>query len=205
MGEKGLTGIFFCDTQNGKPDAVDIAEVIKYSEKIPGVAVTWLASKLLLTDPEMITSKIKENKLNQIVIAGDTPGMVKSFFSNAMVLAGNNPDDVVLASFREHGANTRADTELAKSVLACALYGVQFEEAAIPEENTVHPDTVVIGGGIAGIQASLEIANAGKKVYLVERTGTIGGHMAMFDKTFPTRSEERRVGKECRSRWSPYH
>ena len=50
----------------------------------------------------------------------------------------------------------------------------------------MHPATLVVGGGIAGIQAALEIADAGKKVYLVERTGTIGGHMAMFDKTFPT-------------------
>jgi len=52
--------------------------------------------------------------------------------------------------------------------------------------NKVHPNTLVIGGGIAGIQASLEVAKAGNKVYLVERSGTIGGHMAMFDKTFPT-------------------
>jgi heterodisulfide reductase subunit A len=58
--------------------------------------------------------------------------------------------------------------------------------AATPDTTATHPGTLIIGGGIAGIQAALEIADAGKQVYLVERTATIGGHMAMFDKTFPT-------------------
>ncbi len=63
---------------------------------------------------------------------------------------------------------------------------VSFDTATVPKKVSVNPNTLVIGGGIAGIQASLEIADAGQKVYLVEKTGTIGGHMAMFDKTFPT-------------------
>ncbi|MFH2096823.1 MAG: FAD-dependent oxidoreductase, partial [Bacteroidota bacterium] len=81
---------------------------------------------------------------------------------------------------------SKADTERAKAITACAVYGVPFEKAAQPEEYPVNPATLVIGAGIAGIQASLEIANGNQKVYLVEKTGTIGGHMAMFDKTFPT-------------------
>jgi heterodisulfide reductase subunit A len=89
-------------------------------------------------------------------------------------------------SFTEQNATRQKDTALAKAILACAVLDVPFELAAIPDEVDVNPDTLVIGGGIAGIQAALEIANAGKKVFLLERTGTIGGHMAMFDKTFPT-------------------
>ncbi|MBC7293997.1 MAG: CoB--CoM heterodisulfide reductase iron-sulfur subunit A family protein, partial [Thermoleophilia bacterium] len=77
-------------------------------------------------------------------------------------------------------------TVRAKSIVACAVWGVPFPLAAMPDTTPTHPATLIIGGGVAGIQAALEIADAGKRVYLVERTPTIGGHMAMFDKTFPT-------------------
>ncbi len=186
MEGKALTGIFFCDSLNGKRDVINISEVAAYVEKIPQVALSWYASEIPLTDAGTISAKIKENNLKRIVIAGDTPGMVKSFFTRAMAIAGNDPEDIVLASFQEHGAITAADTDQAKAIIACAIYGVPFEEAAAPAETTVHSDTLVIGAGIAGIQASLEIADGNQKVYLLERTGTIGGHMAMFDKTFPT-------------------
>src|SRR5450830_2015803 len=100
--------------------------------------------------------------------------------------AGGDPSEVRLASFRQHGASFGIGTVRAKSVLACATFGVPYGLAAIPDTTATHPGTLVIGAGVAGIQASLEIADAGKQVFLVERTGTIGGHMAMFDKTFPT-------------------
>jgi heterodisulfide reductase subunit A2 len=103
-----------------------------------------------------------------------------------MVLAGGNPDDVRLASFRPHGAVNADLTDRAHGIVACAVCGVPYTLAATPSATRVHPATLVIGGGVAGIQAALEIADAGRQVYLVERTGTIGGHMAMFDKTFPT-------------------
>ncbi len=110
--------------------------------------------------------------------------MVKPFFAEVMAKFGKNGDSLSLASFMEYGAMDNLDK--AKAILYCAIIDVPFDFAAIPEEKDVNPETLVIGGGIAGIQASLEIADAGKKVYLLERTGTIGGHMAMFDKTFPT-------------------
>ena len=121
-----------------------------------------------------------------MVIAGDSPGFFKPAFTRAMALAGGDPREVRLASFQEHGASRGIGTERAKAVLACAVHGVPYALAAVPDTTAVHPATLIIGGGVAGIQAALEIADAGKKVYLVERTGTIGGHMAMFDKTFPT-------------------
>lgn len=186
MEGKAFTGIFFCDSLNGKRDVVNISEVAAYVEKIPQVALSCQLSEIPLTDIGPLVTRIKENNLKRIVIAGDTPGMVKTFFTRAMALSGNDPDDVFLASFQEHGADGAADTDRAKAIIACAIYGVPFEEAADPAKTKVHSDTLVIGGGIAGIQASLEIADGNMKVYLLERTGTIGGHMAMFDKTFPT-------------------
>jgi len=121
-----------------------------------------------------------------VVVAGYSPGFYKPAFTRAISLAGGDVEQVRLASFRENGAMANRPLERAKAVLACAVYGVPFSLAAEPESVPVLADTLVIGGGIAGIQAALEIAEAGFRVHLVERTPTIGGHMAMFDKTFPT-------------------
>jgi len=188
MEEINLTAVYSCDTSsdlsNGNTDAINSPEVLAYAANLPGVSDIWLPSDISLTDPEQVAKKLKKNNLKRIVIAGSNAGMHKSFFSRAMVLAGNNPEDVILASFQEYGANHKGDVERAKAIVACAVYGVPFENAAVPEELPVNPNTLVIGGGIAGIQASLEIAASKNTVYLVEKSPTIGGHMAMFDKTF---------------------
>jgi heterodisulfide reductase subunit A2 len=186
MEEKKLTVIYSCDPTNGSTDHTNSPEVIAYAANLPGVSTIWLPTDISLTDAEQVAREIKKNNLKRIVIAGNNAGMHKSFFSRAMVLAGNNPEDVILASFLEYGASHKSDVERAKAIVACAVYGIPFENAAIPEELPVNPNTLVIGGGIAGIQASLEIAASKNIVYLVEKSGTIGGHMAMFDKTFPT-------------------
>ncbi len=186
MGEKKAIGVFFCNSLNGRSDVVDISEVAAYIKGISDVAEIWHSSDIQLIDTDKVAAKIKEKKINRLIVAGDMPGLEKRFFSKAMISAGNKAEDVILASFREHGAITGADTKRAKAILACAIYGVPFEIAASPEENPVNTNTLVIGGGIAGIQASLEIADANQKVYLVEKSATIGGHMATFDKTFPT-------------------
>ncbi len=186
MGEKELTGIYFCQLSNGHPDALKISELVDYAKGFENVSVVWQPGDFLLSDADHIAARIKENNLNRIVIAGDTPGMVKTFFTKAMAKAGKNPENVILAGFKEHGATTMSKINLAKGVLYCAVLDVPFEAATVPEETPVNTETLVIGGGIAGIQASLEIADGNQKVYLVERTATIGGHMAMFDKTFPT-------------------
>ncbi len=186
MEEKVTTAVCFCQHTNGHTDVVDVSEVAAYAEKIPGVRAVWHTSALPMADTDEITRIVKEAGVERIVLAGAQPGMYKTVFVKSLVAAGKSLDNVVQAGFREHGALKKSDTERAKAIIACAVYGVPFEDAAIPEENDVHPDTLVIGGGISGIQASLEVANGNQKVYLVEKTGTIGGHMAMFDKTFPT-------------------
>lgn len=186
MEEKKSIVVYFCNKLNGTRDVINLPEVIEYTEKLSCVSMVWLPDDISLSDPEQVGKKIKKNNLKRIVIAGSNPGMYKSFFSKSMVLAGNNPEDVLLASFQEYGANHKTDLERAKAIVACAVFGVPFENAAVTEELSVNPDTLIIGGGIAGIQASLEIASSKNIVYLVEKSGTIGGHMAMFDKTFPT-------------------
>jgi heterodisulfide reductase subunit A len=177
-------GVYLC--QVGRDDRVNFQSVASYASNLPHVEAVKLLGVKPRLDPFELAEEIKEHKFGRIVIAGDSPGYFKQVFARAMSLARGNPDEVRLASFREHGGVVENSTDRAKSILACAAFGVPFPLAAVPDTTPVGSATLVIGGGVAGIQASLEIADADKKVYLVERTGTIGGHMAMFDKTFPT-------------------
>ena len=178
------TGVFFC--QVDEEHLLNTDAISKYANNLPGVVKTEILGIKPLLSAQLLSEQINRYKLERIVIAGDMPGYFKPVFTKAMGLANSDTDEVRLASFREHGASGTVALERAKAVVACAVYGVPFSLAAVPMGNPVNNATLVIGGGIAGIQASLEIADAGQQVHLVERTGTIGGHMAMFDKTFPT-------------------
>jgi len=177
-------GVYLC--QADEPSAVNLEAVAKYAANITGVEVAEYLGVNPKLMPADLGGRIRRARLDRVVIAGDSPGYFKPVFTHAMVLAGGNPDEVRLASFRAHGAVTVDLTDRAKAIVACAVCGVPYTLAATPAPTRVHPATLVIGGGVAGIQAALEIADAGRQVYLVEKTGTIGGHMAMFDKTFPT-------------------
>jgi heterodisulfide reductase subunit A len=179
-------GVFICQAGSEASDAVNLESVAHYASNLPQVESVTMMGVLPKLDPDVLADEIARDKLERVVLAGDSPGFFKPAFTRAMALAGGEPDEVRLASFRQYGADAKNSTERGKAIVACAVYGVPFSLAAAPADTKMHPATLVIGGGIAGIQAALEIANAGKKVYLVERTGTIGGHMAMFDKTFPT-------------------
>jgi heterodisulfide reductase subunit A len=186
MEERDSTGVILSDSSLEFSKAIDYSAVENYAKGIPGVIETWHATSLSLSNPDTFASKIRDRQVKRIVIAGHRPGLLKSYVARAMASAGVNPGNIVLADFKEHGVVSGKETDRAKGILLCAALNIPFEAAAQPEEVPVHQDTLVIGGGIAGIQASLEIANGKKKVYLLEQTGTIGGHMAMFDKTFPT-------------------
>lgn len=178
------TGVFFCLTETNKD--LNIDSVAKYTANLPEVEFVRIMSMKPPPEVNYLCGLIKSNELERIVIAGEMPGYFKAVFTKAMALAGRNTDEVRLSSFQEHGAKGKDAMNRAKAVVACATRGIPFSLVAVTGDHPVNPCTLVIGGGIAGIQASLEIANAGKQVILVEQTGTIGGHMAMFDKTFPT-------------------
>ncbi len=179
-------GVYLCQVSSGQSAGVDSRSVAAYAANLPDVVSVKDMGVLPRVSPQVLAIELAQEKLERVVIAGDSPGFFKPAFTKAMVLAGGNPDEVRMASFREHGALSGMGTVRAKSILACAVLGVPFALAAVPDTTATHPGTLIIGGGIAGIQAALEVADAGKKVYLVERSATIGGHMAMFDKTFPT-------------------
>jgi len=178
------TGVFFCQMEDSRN--LNIDAIAKYSANLPEVETVQILGSKPHPDLNIVCEQIKSNNLERIVIAGDMPGYFKPVFTRAMAMAGGNTNEVRLASFLEHGARGENAMDRAKAIVACATMGVPFSLVAVPSGNPVNHATLIIGAGIAGIQSALEIANAGKQVYLVEQSGTIGGHMAMFDKTFPT-------------------
>jgi len=186
MVKESRTGVYICQAGTAAADSVDLQAVAKYAEKLPGVVLVNVIGNNPNLDPVSLGEQIRKERLDRIIVVADFFGYYKPAFVRGLALAGGDPENVVLASFVGNGAGAQGSTERAKAVVNCAVHGVPFGLAATPKDKTVHPDTLVIGGGVGGIQVSLEIAGAGKKVYLVEKFGTIGGKMAMFDKTFPT-------------------
>jgi heterodisulfide reductase subunit A len=177
-------GVFL--RKDGTSDSLNLASVATYAAGLANVEWVETLGEGKKLDPALLADRLKHEAIDRIVLAGESPGREKPAFTTAMALAGRNPEDVRLASFREHGAVAEDATERAKAIIACSVLGVPYGLAAVPASFPVNPATLVIGAGVAGIQAALEIADAGKEVHLVEKAGTIGGHMAMFDKTFPT-------------------
>ena len=178
------TGVFFCQMEESRN--LNLDSIAKYSANLPDVETVQILKIRYSPEVKTISDQIRLNQLERIVLAGDMPGYFKPVFTKAMAIAGGNTDEIRLASFQEHGARGENAMDRAKAIVACATMGIPFPLAAVPGGNPVNHATLIIGGGIAGIQSALEIANAGKQVFLIEQTGTIGGHMAMFDKTFPT-------------------
>jgi len=178
------TGVFFCQMEENRN--LNIDAIAKYSANLPEVETVQILGLRRSPEIQVLLEEIKSGKLERIVIAGDMPGYFKPVFTKAMAMAGGNTDEIRLASFQEHGARGENAMDRAKAIVACATMGVPFPLVAVSGGNPVIHATLIVGAGIAGIQSALEIANAGKQVFLVEQTGTIGGHMAMFDKTFPT-------------------
>lgn len=176
--------VYLCQVE--KTDGLNIDAIAKYASNLPGVENVEILGVRPRLDAQVLAEKLKRDRIERIVIAGDQPGYFKPIFARAMAVAGQDPAEICLGSFRARAAASQYSLERAKAIVACATMAVPYALAAVPAETPVHPATLVIGGGVAGIQAALEIADAGKQVYLVERSGTIGGHMAMFDKTFPT-------------------
>jgi heterodisulfide reductase subunit A len=178
-------GVYFLSAGGDKFSTVDLQALYKYAAHLPGVhKVSYLTVSGALA-PQELALELRREKLTAVVLASEHPGFFRPAFSRALVLAGGDGAQVRLASFGERGDGGSVDR--AKEVIASAVQGVPF--ALPPKPAKVAPfntETLVIGGGIAGIQTALEIAESGHKVYIVERTGTVGGRMAMFDKTFPT-------------------
>jgi heterodisulfide reductase subunit A len=190
MSEK--VGVYICHCGSNIAGVVDVEAVSQWAgEELENVVVSrdykFMCSSL---GQELIEEDIKKEGLTRVVVAACSPHLHEKTFRRACSNAGLNPYLCHMASIREQVSWVVEDndvaTEKAKAMISGAVNRVQLHEELEPSLVPVNPHTLVVGAGIAGIQASLELADAGHPVYLVEREPSIGGHMAQFDKTFPT-------------------
>ncbi|MFA8436054.1 MAG: FAD-dependent oxidoreductase [Marinifilaceae bacterium] len=180
------TAIYLCIAPENSSSKLDVDDLIEFIRSDLKPQLVWSPEDLKLDKVEDIVEIIRQSGIERIILAGEKPGFEKPCFARVMNLAGRDPKNICLVDFNEYKGVQMTEMEKAKAGIACAFFNVPLDEVLDSMEVDVHPDTLVIGGGIAGIQAALEIGNGQQKVYLVEKTGSIGGHMAMFDKTFPT-------------------
>ncbi len=184
-------GVFICHCGSNIAGTVDCAKVAEAAKLMPDVA---FASDTMYacSEPgqESIVSAIKEYGLTGVVVASCTPRMHEPTFRRTVERAGLNRYMFEMANIREHvswiGKDKDANTNKAVELVRMAVEKLRLNKALIPKKFDVTKKVLVIGGGVAGIQAALDCADAGLDVILVEREPTIGGKMAKLDKTFPT-------------------
>jgi heterodisulfide reductase subunit A len=184
-------GVYVCHCGSNIAGTVNIEEVVAAARELDGVVVAR-DYKFCCSDPgqEMIRADIRGLGLNRIVVAACSPTLHEITFRRVCNSSGINPYLFEMANIREQCSWVTEDkgkaTEKAKALISAAVSRVLYHWPLETREVTINPSALVVGGGIAGIQAALKIADAGYKVYLVEREPSIGGHMAQLDKTFPT-------------------
>ena len=191
MGNEPRIGVYVCHCGSNIAGTVDTEAVTEFARSLEAVALAR-NYVFMCSEPgqEIIRNDIREAGLNRIVVAACSPTMHEITFRRVLEEAGINPYLIEIANIREHCSWVTEDrdlaTEKAKALLGAAVRRVYYHRPLEARRVPFTPATLVVGGGIAGIQAALEIADAGDKVYLVEKEPSIGGHMIQLDKTFPT-------------------
>ncbi|KAA3641983.1 MAG: CoB--CoM heterodisulfide reductase iron-sulfur subunit A family protein [Chloroflexi bacterium] len=187
-------GVYVCHCGTNIAGVVDVEHVSEWAKDALGDrgVVVGKDYKFMCSDlgQELIQKDIEREGLDRVVVAACSPHLHEKTFRNATERGGLNPYLCEMASIREQVSwvhtNKAIATEKAKAMISGAVERVKEHESLEPFRVPIEEATLIVGGGIAGIQSALEIANAGHPVYLVEREPSIGGHMAQFDKTFPT-------------------
>ncbi|MFC1874154.1 CoB-CoM heterodisulfide reductase HdrA2 [Chloroflexota bacterium] len=190
--EETKVGVFVCECGFNIAGSVDCEAVREFAEQLSGVTVA-VRNKYTCADPgqEEIKRYIREHNLDRVVVASCSPRMHEPTFRACVAEAGINPYLLEMANIREqcswvHMHDRETATDKAKDIVKVAVAKARLLQ---PQDDTQIPITdaaLVIGGGVAGIQAALDLADAGHQVYLVEKQPSIGGIMAQLDKTFPT-------------------
>jgi len=185
-------GVFVCECGLNIQGTIDCAAVSEYARTLPDV-VAVVQNKYTCADPGQneIKKAIGEYKLNRVVVASCTPKIHEPTFRECVADAGLNPYLFEMVNIREHVSwvhqgEKEAATEKAKDLVRSGVARARFLEPQIEAVVPVTKAALVIGGGVAGIQAALDLADGGHKVYLIEKEATIGGIMAALDKTYPT-------------------
>ena len=191
MEEKPRIGVYVCQCGSNIAGTVDTEAVCAFAETLPNVVLAR-SPKYTCSDAGQaeIVDDIRGRGLNRVVVAACSPRMHEPTFRRTLEAAGLNPYYFEMANIREHASWVHKAGEVlnqkVKDLVSAAVHRVERHRELFSRQSPVTPAVLVVGGGIAGIQAALDAADAGYKVYLVEREPAIGGHMAQLDKTFPT-------------------
>ncbi len=185
-------GVFVCDCGLNIAGTVDTEAVKDYAATLPDVVVA-VRNRYTCSDPgqQEIKRHVVEYRLNRVVVASCSPLLHETTFRNCIQEVGLNPYLLEMANIREHCSwvhlrDREAATRKAQDIVRAAVARAHWLLPQTEEEFPVTDAVLVIGGGVAGIQASLDLADAGHQVYLVEKEPSIGGIMAQLDKTYPT-------------------
>jgi len=184
-------GVYVCHCGTNIAGVVDVEELTRFAAALPNVVVARHYS-YMCSDPgqALITEDIRVEGLDRVVVASCTPMMHETTFRKACAQAGLNPFLFQMTNIREHcswvSSDPAAATEKAEALVAAAVRRVARQKPLEMRQVAMKQSAVVVGAGIAGIEAALRLADSGKHVYLVEREPSIGGHMARLYKTFPT-------------------
>lgn len=190
MEEKRI-GVYVCWCGTNIAKMVDVEKVAEEVGKLPNVVISK-NYKYMCSDPgqELIIKDIKELRLNRVVVAACSPRIHELTFRKALQNAGLNPYLFEMANIREHDSWVHTDrtecTFKAKDLVKGAISRVLYHEPLDKRYVDIKSATLIIGGGISGMSAALEIANSGKMVYLVERSDRLGGNLNNVDLTYPT-------------------
>lgn len=188
---KVRTGVYVCHCGSNIAGTVDVKQVAGYASALEGVALARDFS-YMCSDPgqALIKEDIQAHGLNRVVVASCSPLMHEPTFHRTCQEAGLNAFCFQMANIREHCSWVIDDQEMATkkamSLVEAAVGRVRYHKPLQQKEVQILPSALVLGAGISGIEAALRLADAGKKVYLVEREPSIGGHMSQLYKTFPT-------------------
>jgi len=185
-------GVFICHCGTNIAGVISPQDLAEYASKIPGV-VYATDYRFMCSDPgqDLIKRMIKEKNLNRVIVAACSPRMHEPTFRRVCKEAGLNQFLFEQANIREHDTWVHMREpdkafEIAKDLVRIAVAKARNLQPLYAQEVDIEPTCLIIGGGIAGISAALDLATAGYKTYIVEKGATIGGRMAQLDKTFPT-------------------
>jgi len=185
-------GVYVCKCGENIAGAVNVDEVMKYAETLPDVTV--VKNYLFMCSDagqDVIKQDIKDGLVDRVVVAACTPRTHEPIFRNALETGGLNKYFLEMANIRDqdswaHWHDKKGATEKAKRLVNSAVAKVRLAKPLVDRYGDVEKSVMIVGGGIAGMFAALDLASMGIKVYLVEKQPSIGGNMSKLDKTFPT-------------------
>jgi len=190
-GDRPRIGVYVCHCGTNIAGMIDVVDVAGFAATLNDVIVSRHYA-YMCSDPgqDLIKQDILHEGLNRVVVASCSPLMHEPTFRRACEDAGLNPYLFQMTNIREHCSwvsdDTGKATQKAKALVSAATRRVALNRELTTRQVAMKQAALVVGGGIAGIEAALRLADAGKQVYLVERKPSIGGHMAQLYKTFPT-------------------